>query len=524
MEVGGAYGLYPLFLHGESEFQRHYLRISPSSVTKTVLNELALVKLNLANAVESGVLRYETGAPNNIQRGLLTNEEELEKFRSCFQQAHTAVIRVDRSGNRTALQKSEKSSDSGAASPSNNTVSIRPDQLESLISSIQKLELSLSKKQEGVSSSETHVDAHCDTLHEEVVCDGCFPGSRQESQSSRHLCNESGFIKGPRYKCLYCYNYDLCSECVARGVETGTHKKYHNMIKINTPDPDLNKLCSDFRTRTHTKPVPQPEFKRLNQFAVASTDTDVIIDIPERDAKVFEYFTKVETEQELAELVYDHEDYHELLHKVGGDKTKLTEAVERFLAPNFNDLTPSSLAASVETAREDDNLILVEVSKREHVISFRLWNKCSDSVPSGLKLVFRCFEPPSTVPIKCTLHMGPHEFQKGHYKTLNFNCRGLIDNLLMQNTYQVDLVDDEDQVVYTGCSQGEPTICLRPLVLMGVQESVYSEARGHTSLAGSAHEDSDDHDVISNTVSNDEGSRHSDLEDYDFLSDSDIDV
>ncbi|CEP64232.1 Atg34p LALA0_S10e05512g [Lachancea lanzarotensis] len=519
MESPGIYGLYPLFFYGNSNADGVCYRVAPGSISKSYLNALFAPQLG-PNSVDAGILRFETtGPPNETHRGLLTTDAEVTWFKSCFQWARTASIRVERAGNPKVDQKKiEENSSQGL-------VSIPAEQIQTLIDSIQKLEISLANKQETASHAEDHhLPSQCDTLHEEVVCDGCFPEPLQGSNTTSPSCNESGFIKGPRYKCVYCYNFDLCSTCVARGVEIGTHKKYHNMIQINSPDPDLNKLCSALNNTTKTKPWSEPEIYKNSKFSVSNTDRDVIIDIPERNAAVFNYFSKVETESELVELIQNHENYQELLHKVGGDKSKLDDAIDQFLEPKYSDASSGSLDASVATAREDDNLIVVEVSKREHVISFRLWNKGPDSVPSGLKLVFRCFEPPSTVPIKCTLHMGPHEFQMGHYKTLNFNCRGMIDHFLMQNTYQVDLVDHEDQVVYTGCSQGEPTICLRPLVLMGIQESVYAEAReDDTSLVTTVHDDSDDHDIISNTVSNDENAKYySDLEEYDFLSDSDI--
>ncbi|SCU88897.1 LAFA_0E15148g1_1 [Lachancea sp. 'fantastica'] len=517
MESPGIYGLYPLFFFDKPGANGVCYRVAPGSISKSYLNALFAPQLG-PESVDAGILRFETtGPPNETHRGLLSNDAEVAWFKSCFQWARTASIRVERPENLETGSKNAERSPQGM-------VSIPAEQVESLIKSIQKLEVSLSEKQEKTTNAETnHADSQCDILHEEVVCDGCFPEPWQGSKTAFPSCQESGFIKGPRYKCVYCYNYDLCSTCVANGVENGTHKKYHNMIRISSPDADLNKLCSAFNSRTQTKSWTESEARKNSKFSVSQTDRDVVIDIPEQNAAIFNYFSNVETENELAELVQDHENYQELLSKVGGDKNKLSEAIDQFLEPKYSDASSGLLDASVATAREDDNLIVVEVSKREHVISFRLCNKGPDSVPSGLKLVFRCFEPPSTVPIKCTLHMGPHEFQRGHYKTLNFNCRGMIDHFLMQNTYQVDLVDHEDQVVYTGCSQGEPTICLRPLVLMGIQESVYAEARDDTSLAHSVHDDSDDHDIISNTVSNDENAKYySDLEEYDFLSDSDI--
>ena len=50
-------------------------------------------------------------------------------------------------------------------------------------------------------------------VHEGVVCDGC-----------------EGPIKGIRYKCLVCPDFDLCSVCEGKGI----HQE-HNMMKMNKP-------------------------------------------------------------------------------------------------------------------------------------------------------------------------------------------------------------------------------------------------------------------------------------------------
>jgi len=57
-------------------------------------------------------------------------------------------------------------------------------------------------------------EAKSGELHPGVICDGC-----------------QGSVKGSRYKCLECFNYDLCSSCENQG----THLD-HNMIRITNPD------------------------------------------------------------------------------------------------------------------------------------------------------------------------------------------------------------------------------------------------------------------------------------------------
>ncbi|XP_053398816.1 sequestosome-1-like [Mercenaria mercenaria] len=50
-------------------------------------------------------------------------------------------------------------------------------------------------------------------VHQGVICDGC-----------------NGLVKGIRYKCMECDDYDLCTVCEQKG----THPE-HNMMKINKP-------------------------------------------------------------------------------------------------------------------------------------------------------------------------------------------------------------------------------------------------------------------------------------------------
>ena len=60
--------------------------------------------------------------------------------------------------------------------------------------------------------------------HEGVSCDSCMKGNFQ----------------GRRFKCLVCYDYDLCSNCFEAGVSTTRHTAAHPMQCILTrTDSDL---------------------------------------------------------------------------------------------------------------------------------------------------------------------------------------------------------------------------------------------------------------------------------------------
>ncbi|VEU23203.1 DEKNAAC104329 [Brettanomyces naardenensis] len=56
-------------------------------------------------------------------------------------------------------------------------------------------------------------------IHSNVICDGC-----------------DEIIKGNRYKCVECFDFDLCESCENNGTEKAEHLKTHQMLKIKLPE------------------------------------------------------------------------------------------------------------------------------------------------------------------------------------------------------------------------------------------------------------------------------------------------
>ena len=65
----------------------------------------------------------------------------------------------------------------------------------------------------GQQTQQQSTDQEQGPLHPGVQCDGC-----------------NGTVRGTRYKCLVCNDYDLCSACEAKGVHVE-----HNMVSITEP-------------------------------------------------------------------------------------------------------------------------------------------------------------------------------------------------------------------------------------------------------------------------------------------------
>lgn len=59
-------------------------------------------------------------------------------------------------------------------------------------------------------------------IHHGVHCDGCSEAP----------------IRGHRYKCTVCKDYDLCSTCEDAGVTNNGHTCRHAMLKIKIPEVD----------------------------------------------------------------------------------------------------------------------------------------------------------------------------------------------------------------------------------------------------------------------------------------------
>lgn len=79
-----------------------------------------------------------------------------------------------------------------------------------------------------------------DVVHSHISCDVCTPDTFSP-------------IQGTRYKCLVCNDYDLCSSCELKQLDSdvvGNHKGTHPLIKIKSPNSVANNLLQNLLGRS----------------------------------------------------------------------------------------------------------------------------------------------------------------------------------------------------------------------------------------------------------------------------------
>ncbi|GAV52254.1 hypothetical protein ZYGR_0AG02450 [Zygosaccharomyces rouxii] len=406
---------------------------------------------------------------------LLSNQQDTEGFMFSKESTKPHIVLIyDKPGVETETLPEPQSD-----------VVVSARQWEELVGSVKKLQLSVETQQNSpaaTSATTSTVALPTGPVHQGATCDACYP------EEDDTIANP---IVGSRFKCLDCINFDLCSSCEARGAEVNSHRRHHNMAKINTP----------LRRGTH--------LDATGLSSMALNDREVIVDIPEDEKDIFEMFSSVDA---VREVIRGYRAY--CAHQAKADSSE----------------KPRSRAelASLE----------ITVTRRDDLLTFNVYNNGRRTLPGGCTLALsECDSALLGSKSAIESHLGPHELRPGNRKLFHKQ----ISQGFTKECARIDILSGNNKggVLYTGFSSCllETTIKLRPPKLS--RSSSPSPSPTVTLTSSAAKEDQsnckplsslvkEDEGVISSSLTNDEyslcseSSSESNWEDYDFLSEDDV--
>lgn len=545
-------------------------KVHPEDFTKDYLREICRNCFGTDNVFMDSKITLESYGNRKFADKFLESEEDFNKVANDLVLYGYASIKIEHPCHQEIKTKVESSH-----------ILVPSEEWAKLVESIEKLEIS--------HKNTTYKERipFDDVVHNGVLCDGCQLSSSLDFQPETK--DAFGFIKGPRFKCVYCHDFDLCYLCEAKGFCSGTHKPYHNFVKIVSPDDSLTNFCTSFektleknseavadrsnvsKCQEETESFNRNYLDEMNSFdpnynnqpksEAKSPDSsktnynDVVIEIAQENKTIFDFYSEIKTEEQLSKLMQDANNWRIATKWYGNNIYEQLERVKNFTAKQLvttNEIDPFSedeVWESRKTNYQHTPSIRVEVSRKDHLLTFKLFNDGTEVVPNGLKLVFQYYkEGEISTPIKCNLQMGPNELQPGNFKILNFNYRGLQQEFCLDNECRIDLVDMKDQVVYTSyrTEKNSSVFQLAPpslpecerlsrsnqeRKLSGSEETPGNSAQffvKNTDATINRHDD----EVISTTITDQDDydddvapvSGNTDFEDYDLLSDSDLEI
>ncbi|AET40087.1 uncharacterized protein Ecym_5328 [Eremothecium cymbalariae DBVPG len=313
-----------------------------------------------------------------------------------------------------------------------------------------------------------------DLVHNGIYCNSC-QNFMNPSKWNTKTCSSKGFIKGPRYKCLTCQNFDLCSVCHEKGISIENHRESHNMVCFGVPD------TSNLYHPPSRSPSPSNRFPAGVHKNNTTGNKNLTIEIPPEQSDVYEVLLKMQNEGTLASVVHEAEDYQriikrfdtsasEIFERLGryeelllmlpdGNYDKLKSLIEEHL--KCNNKAPISPADSAMKSPSSSE-ILVEVCDIDYVVTFKLTNHTDEVLPDNMKLLLNYF-PDDGEALKYCIFMGPHKIAPDESKLLNLNHHGSIKRLFAEGKYQLDLLDQNDILLYTTKLTNEAKVSMKPL-------------------------------------------------------------
>lgn len=356
----------------------------------------------------------------------------------------------------------------------------------------------------GMATAEkTEPSPFANLVHSNTTCDVCHP-------------NEFVPIRGVRYKCLVCLDYDLCEKCESAQHLTNKtdrgHSHTHPMAKIL----DLN-----FRGFPY-KPFPHgfPQFSRVGAAAMAREGQDIIYDIPFnnctasnkariesflRGHKVSDFFDNVNT------IIEDADRYRELCalveyesnekdvkfallksiieasreKKADGNEGDENEEEKEILNVSSQSHPPDDVAGASKTlfAKTTGHEVIVRTKKHSdyhRVISIQLHNTSPYVIPGGdLKFEFFNDSETESVVVKRANSIHPGQTRFYNLGKLTDRFRELSGKKLRISTYDSGIILEgnyyEDQLSTLAVTVKEipefETSSIKPLDLVDFDNS-----------------------------------------------------
>lgn len=271
-------------------------------------------------------------------------------------------------------------------------------------------------------------------VHKDVFCDACS-------------INDNIVIKGDRFKCRRCYDYDLCSKCYKSGKTSGHHSTHHEMLRIPRP---AEALCPVVEYKKQT------EQQQQESFTQSSIDKNCIfVDIP------VELHESKDYESEIVDLVNTYNDVTKLKALKQKLETfdklvKLTNNDENLLSAVVNSYVDSQKTKVVSTGPK----LSVEVSKLDQTLIFHLRNNGILVTPKNLSLIFSYLNKGSLT--KFSLSIGPHAIHPEGHKRLYYNMNGIGNDFFeYSGKFTIELVKEDGEKYASGlCSNGSGVVFL----------------------------------------------------------------
>jgi len=321
-------------------------------------------------------------------------------------------------------------------------------------------------------------------IHSGVYCDVCNP------------LNNEIMIKGDRYRCKICFDYDLCSNCYKNGNSNNFHLNSHPMEKIVKP---RNYKSSSFNSSKFTPtvasavapaiapvrtPVPVPSFAPIPDFT-SDSDSDsapasdsasdsaptsaapeskthpncIFVDIP------VDYSDAKEYGIELMDLVEKFDDLTKL-KKMKKNLNLLNNLLE--LTNNDENLLKNIVNSYIDSENQSNKIInsknntelIVQITKIDQTLAFNLQNKSCILTPKNLNLILTYLNKDLNL-TKFSLSIGPHSIYPNGHKRLYYNMNGLENKFDFNDKFTIELIDEENNCYASGiCIDGSGIVKL----------------------------------------------------------------